>query len=112
MTTYSAPVEDMMFLFEHLKDNKHYNEIEKYKEVNSELVKDILDEAAKINQDLILPLAKVGDENPCVYENGVVRTPPGYKDVYSKYIQDGWTSLSCESKVWWARNAKNSEYFF
>ena len=58
MTTYSAPVEDMMFLFEHLKDNKHYNEIEKYKEVNSELVKDILDEAAKINKDLILPLAR------------------------------------------------------
>ena len=48
MTTYSAPVEDMMFLFEHLKDNKHYNEIEKYKEVNSELVKDILDETQKL----------------------------------------------------------------
>ena len=33
MTIYSAPVKDMMFLFEHLKDNKNYNEIEKYKEV-------------------------------------------------------------------------------
>ena len=98
MTIYSAPVKDMMFLFEHLKDNKNYNEIEKYKEVNSDLVKDILEEAAKINQDLILPLAKVGDENPCIYENGVVRTPPGYKEVYSKFIEDGWTSLSCDPK--------------
>ena len=35
MTVYSAPVKDMMFLFEHLKDNKNYNEIEKYKEVTS-----------------------------------------------------------------------------
>ena len=112
MTTYSAPVEDMMFLFEHLKDNKHYNEIEKYKEVNSELVKDILDEAAKINQDLILPLAKVGDENPCVYENGVVRTPPGYKDVYSKYIQDGWTSLSCDPKYGGQGMPKTVSTFF
>jgi len=98
MTIYSAPVKDMMFLFEHLKDNKNYNEIEKYKEVNVDLVKDILEEAAKINQDLILPLAKVGDENPCIYENGVVRTPPGYKEVYSKFIEDGWTSLSCDPK--------------
>tara|TARA_Y100000022_G_scaffold200500_1_gene216170 strand:+ start:963 stop:2723 length:1761 start_codon:yes stop_codon:yes gene_type:complete len=98
MTIYSAPVKDMMFLFEHLKDNKNYNEIEKYKEVNADLVKDILEEAAKINQDLILPLAKVGDENPCIYENGVVRTPPGYKEVYSKFIEDGWTSLSCDPK--------------
>ena len=59
MPIYNAPVEDMMFLFEKLRNNKNYNEIEKYKEVNSELVKNILDEAAKINQNIILPLAKI-----------------------------------------------------
>ena len=98
MTIYTAPVEEMMFLFDNLKDNQRYKEIEKYKEINSELVKGILEEAAKINQELILPLAKSGDENPCVYENGVVRTPPGYKEVYKKFIEDGWTSLSCDPK--------------
>ena len=98
MTIYTAPVEEMMFLFDNLKDNQRYKEIEKFKEINSELVKGILEEAAKINQELILPLAKAGDENPCVYENGVVRTPPGYKEVYKKFIEDGWTSLSCDPK--------------
>ena len=98
MTIYTAPVEEMMFLFDNLKDNQRYKEIDKYKEINSELVKGILEEAAKINQELILPLAKAGDENPCVYENGVVRTPPGYKEVYKKFIEDGWTSLSCDPK--------------
>ena len=73
MPTYTAPVEDMMFLFEKLRNNKEYNELEKYKEVTPDLVKDILQEAAKINQNLILPLAKVGDENPAILENGVVR---------------------------------------
>ena len=63
MPNYTAPVEDMMFLFDKLRNNKNYNDLEKYKEVNSELVKDILEEAAKINQNLILPLAKSGDEN-------------------------------------------------
>ena len=82
MPTYTAPVEDMMFLFEKLRNNKEYNELEKYKEVTPDLVKDILQEAAKINQNLILPLAKVGDENPAILENGVVRTPPGYKEAY------------------------------
>ena len=76
MTIYNAPVEEMMFLFDHLKDNKNYNEIEKFKEINSELVKDILNQAAKLNQEIIHPLAKIGDENPCVYENGIVRSPP------------------------------------
>ncbi len=98
MPSYIAPVDDMMFLFEKLRDNKNYNELEKYKEVSPELVKDILEEAAKINQNLILPLAKAGDENPASLENGVVRTPPGYKEAYQKYIEDGWTSLSCDPK--------------
>ncbi len=112
MPNYTAPVEDMMFLYEKLRNNKNYNELEKYKDVNSELVKDILDEAAKINQNLILPLAKAGDENPAILENGVVRTPPGYKDVYSKFIEDGWTSLSCDPKYGGQGMPKTVSAFF
>ena len=112
MPNYTAPVEDMMFLFDKLRNNKNYNEIEKYKEVNSELVKDILVEAAKINENLILPLAKSGDENPSVLENGVVRTPPGYKEAYTKYIEDGWTSLSCDPKYGGQGMPKTVSAFF
>ena len=112
MPSYTAPVEDMMFLFEKLRDNKNYNELEKYKEVSSDLVKDILEEAAKINQNLILPLAKAGDENPAVLENGVVRTPPGYKEAYQKYIEDGWTSLSCDPKYGGQGMPKTVSAFF
>ena len=112
MPSYTAPVEDMMFLFKKLRDNKNYNELEKYKEVNPDLVKDILEEAAKINKNLILPLAKIGDENPAVLENGVVRTPPGYKEAYQKYIEDGWTSLSCDPKYGGQGMPKTVSAFF
>ena len=112
MPSYTAPVKDMMFLYDKLRDNKNYNELEKYNEVNSDLVKDILEEAAKINQNLILPLAKIGDENPAVLENGVVRTPPGYKEAYQKYIEDGWTSLSCDPKYGGQGMPKTVSAFF
>ena len=112
MPSYTAPVEDMLFLFEKLRDNKNYNELEKYNEVSSDLVKDILEEAAKINQNLILPLAKIGDENPAILENGVVRTPPGYKEAYKKYIEDGWTSLSCDPKYGGQGMPKTVSAFF
>ena len=112
MTIYNAPVEEMMFLFDHLKDNKNYKEIDKYKEINSDLVKDILQQAAKINQELIFPLAKIGDEKPCVYENGVVRSPPGYKEAYKKFIEDGWTSLSCDPKYGGQGMPKTVSTFF
>ena len=112
MPSYTAPIEDMLFLFEKLRDNKNYNELKKYDEVTTDLVKDILDEAAKINQNLILPLAKIGDENPAVLENGVVRTPPGYKEAYQKYIEDGWTSLSCDPKYGGQGMPKTVSAFF
>jgi len=112
MPTYIAPVEDMMFLFEKLRNNKNYNEIKKYEEVTPELVKNILEEAAKINQNIILPLAKVGDENPTVLENGVVITPPGYKEAYKKFIEDGWTSLSCDPKYGGQGMPKTVSAFF
>ena len=112
MPIYNAPVEEMMFLFDHLKDNKNYKEIDKYKEINSDLVKDILQQAAKINQELILPLAKIGDEKPCVYENGIVRSPPGYKEAYKKFIEDGWTSLSCAPKYGGQGMPKTVSTFF
>jgi len=112
MATYNAPIDDMMFLFEKLRDNKHYNELEKYKEVNSDLAKDILEQAAKITENLILSLAKVGDDTPCVFENGVVRTPPGYKEAYNKFIQDGWTSLSCDPKYGGQGMPKTISAFF
>ena len=47
MPNYTAPVEDMMFLFEKLRDNKNYNELEKYKEVSSELSKRYLRGSSK-----------------------------------------------------------------
>ena len=112
MPSYSAPVKDMMFLYEKLRDNKNYNDLERYNEVSSDLVKDILEEAAKINENLILPLAKAGDENPAVLENGVVRTPPGYKEAYQKYIEDGWTSLSCDPKYGGQGMPKTVSAFF
>ena len=112
MTIYNAPVEDMMFLFNSLKDNQHYNEIEKFKDINSDLVKDILDQAAKINQELIHPLAKSGDDNPCIYENGIVRSPPGYKEAYKKFISDGWTSLSCDPEYGGQGMPKTVSTFF
>ena len=112
MTTYTAPVEDMMFLFEKLRNNKNYNELEKYKEITPELVKDILEEAAKLNQNIILPLAKSGDENPTVLENGIVITPPGYKEAYNKFIEDGWQSLSCDPKYGGQGMPKTVSAFF
>ena len=65
-----------------------------------------------LNQNLLLPLALAGDENPAKLENGVVRTPPGYKEAYKKFITDGWTSLSCDPKYGGQGMPKTVSTFF
>ena len=102
----------MMFLFNELLDNKYFNEIDEYKEVNSELVQSIISEASKMTENIVFPLAKSGDDYGCKLENGVVRTPPGYKEAYEKFIVDGWTSLACDPKYGGQGLPKSISIFF
>jgi len=112
MTTYKAPTDDMMFLFNELLDNENFKEIDQFKEVNSELVQSIILEAAKMTENIVFPLAKSGDDHGCKLENGVVRTPPGYKEAYEKFIADGWTSLACDTNYGGQGLPKSVSVFF
>ena len=47
-----------------------------------------------------------------ILENGIVRTPPGYKEAYNKFIEDGWTSLSCDPKYGGQGMPKTVSVFF
>ena len=37
-----------------------------------------------------------GDEEGCRLENGVVYTPKGFKEAYTKFREGGWTSIACD----------------
>ena len=50
--------------------------------------------AAKFCEEQLLPLNRSGDEEGCRYENGVVRTPKGFKEAYDLFAQGGWTGLA------------------
>jgi len=63
-------------------------------EITEELIDSILEEAAKFATDILLPLNASGDEEGCHYENGVVRTPAGFREAYQKFRESGWGSVS------------------
>ena len=71
-----------------------------------------MQQAAKINKEISSPPCKNWDDNPCIYENGIVRSPPGYKEAYKKFISDGWTSLSCDPKYGGQGMPKTVSTFF
>ncbi|MCF6443998.1 acyl-CoA dehydrogenase C-terminal domain-containing protein [Nereida sp. MMG025] len=92
MPHYTAPTKDMQFvLHEMLKVSEQ--QITGYGDLDADFTSAILEEAGKIAMDVTAPLNVVGDEEGCVLENGVVRTPKGFKEAFDTVAEGGWMGL-------------------
>ncbi|MEO9782055.1 MAG: acyl-CoA dehydrogenase C-terminal domain-containing protein [Sedimentitalea sp.] len=92
MPSYVAPTKDMQFI---LHDVLNITEagIPGYDELEPDFTSAILEEAGKISSEVLQPLNVVGDKEGCALENGVVRTPTGFKDAFEKVKEGGWPGL-------------------
>ena len=93
MPSYRAPVDDIKFLITEFLELEKQSDLPQFKEMSPDLVDDILTNAAKFAEEVLQPLNQSGDEEGCHFENGVVRTPKGFKDAYKAYCEAGWNSL-------------------
>ena len=93
MTVYSAPIDDMKFVLNELLETEKLTELPGFEEATPDLAEAVLTEAGKLCEEVFLPLNRSGDEEGCVYENGVVRLPEGHKEAYEAFAQAGWGSL-------------------
>ena len=96
MPTYKAPLEDIRFVLHDLLDVGQLASLPGYEEATPDLVDAVLEEAAKVAENELFPLNLSGDEEGCLFENGVVRTPEGFKEAYDTFIAGGWTGISCD----------------
>ena len=95
MASYTAPLRDMRFLLNEFVDPARLRSLPGCEEMGPDLVEPILEEAGKLCSEVLFPLNRPGDEEGCKIENGVVRTPAGFKDAYRLYCEGGWASLAC-----------------
>lgn len=93
MIPYSAPVEDMRFVLNRLVGLADLASLPGLEEATPDLVDAVLEEAAKLAGDVIAPLNTVGDRQGSVLENGVVRTPDGFRQGYDAYRDGGWNAV-------------------
>jgi butyryl-CoA dehydrogenase len=95
MVSYAAPLDDIRFLLYDLLDYEgQVAALPGCEEASRELVDAVLEEGAKFCQNELLPLNRSGDEEGCRFENGVVRTPEGFKALYDSFCEAGWNGLS------------------
>ncbi len=95
MPSYTAPTKDMQFLLHDVLDVSA-SDIPGYDELDRDFTAAILEEAGKIATEVLQPLNAVGDEEGCTLENGVVRTPGGFKAAYDQMRAGGWMGLDAD----------------
>ncbi|WNK01562.1 acyl-CoA dehydrogenase [Thalassospiraceae bacterium LMO-JJ14] len=98
MTAYRAPVEEMLFVMNEIGNLEDISGLPGYEDATPDLVQAILDEAGKLGTDVLDPINVSGDREGCTLENGVVRTPSGFKEAYRQFIDAGWNSMPFDPK--------------
>ncbi len=93
MTSYAAPLAEMRFVLNDLVGLSEVAALPGCEDASPDLVDAILEEAGKLASGVIAPLNHIGDQQGCVLENGVVRTPEGFKDAYRQFVEGGWNGL-------------------
>ncbi|WP_323038310.1 acyl-CoA dehydrogenase C-terminal domain-containing protein [Gemmobacter sp.] len=92
MPIYTAPAKDMHFVLHDLLKIDQ-SDVPGYAELDRDFTTAILDEAGKLANEVLAPLNPVGDQQGCVLENGVVRTPDGFKAAFERVKEGGWNGL-------------------
>ena len=92
MPTYQAPTKDMGFILHDVLQVETKG-IGNYAELTSDFTTAILDEADKLARNVLQPLNATGDQQGCTFENGIVRTPDGFKAGFETYKEGGWNSI-------------------
>jgi 3-(methylthio)propanoyl-CoA dehydrogenase len=92
--SYAAPLADMRFVLEEVAGICDVASLPGYEAASADLVEAILGEAAKLAETVLAPLNQPGDRIGSVLENGVVRTPPGFREAYAHHFEGGWNALA------------------
>lgn len=95
MPSYTAPLQDFLFLLQHflpLDESK----LPSLSELDAETFEAILEEGARFCQTALAPLNAPGDAQGCHWEDGRVSTPAGFREAYRAYAEAGWPGLTSD----------------
>jgi len=95
MPIYNAPVKDIQFVLHDLLKVSE-QDIPGFDDLDRDFTSAVVEEAGKVASEVLHPLNVVGDTEGCVMENGVVRTPTGFRDAFEHLKDGGWTAMDCD----------------
>jgi hypothetical protein len=98
MPSYKAPVDDVLFLLKEVFHIERYDNLPGFADASIETLAAILGEGAKLCEEVLQPLNRVGDKEGCKRNaDGSVTTPKGFKEAYQQMSEGGWIGLSADA---------------
>ncbi len=95
MTTYTVPLREMRFVLHETFDAAGtLTALPGFEDATADMMDAVLEECAKLCQDVLDPLRRSGDEEGCTFKDGKVTTPKGFKEAYAQYVAGGWCGLT------------------
>jgi len=95
MPTFRAPVQDTLFVLNDVLGYERYSNLAGFSDASPDVLEAILAEGAKLAENVMHPLNRVGDMEGCVRnDDGSVTTPKGFKEAFDQYREGGWMGLA------------------
>ena len=107
MQIYKAPLNDIKFLLNNFLDLSNHQNILSNSDFEISDLEMVIDEAAKICEETLLPLNQSGDLEGCSFDKGKVTTPKGFKEAYKNFIENGWQGIKVNKNY----GGQNLPYF-
>ena len=107
MQIYKAPLNDIKFLLNNFLDLSNHQYILSNSDLEISDLEMVIDEAAKICEETLLPLNQSGDLEGCSFNKGKVTTPRGFKEAYKNFIENGWQGIKVNKNY----GGQNLPYF-
>lgn len=96
--SFKAAVDDFQFNLFDMGLLKQVQALPGFEEITDDIVPAVLEENARFVEEQVAPLNTVGDKQPCQWDNGVVKTSPGFREALAAYTQAGWQGLQHETE--------------